>query len=57
MNKGAGTQDVLEACVDAKIKLTKFDPKPATLHEAFVAIVGGTSTDETMDPETAEATT
>lgn len=36
----ADTQSVLEACVAKKIKLTRFEPKNATLHEAFVAMVG-----------------
>ena len=33
-------QSVLEACVKKKIKLARFEPKRATLHEAFVAMVG-----------------
>jgi ABC-2 type transport system ATP-binding protein len=36
----ADTQKVLEKCVAKKIKLTRFEPKPPTLHEAFVAMVG-----------------
>ena len=34
------SQDVLVRCVDQKINLTRFEPKQATLHEAFVAMVG-----------------
>ena len=36
----AKSQDVLERCVKQKINLTRFEPKQATLHEAFVAMVG-----------------
>lgn len=31
---------ILEKCVEAGVKLTRFDPKAASLHEAFVAMVG-----------------
>jgi len=30
----------LEACVKAKMKLTRFEPKNPSLHEAFVTMVG-----------------
>ena len=36
----AKSQDVLERCVKQKVNLTRFEPKQATLHEAFVAMVG-----------------
>jgi len=36
----ADSQSVLEKCVAQKIKLTRFEPRPPTLHEAFVALVG-----------------
>ncbi len=36
----ANSQEVLERCVFEKINLTRFEPKPPTLHEAFVAMVG-----------------
>lgn len=31
---------ILEKCVNDKIKLTRFEPKAPSLHEAFVALVG-----------------
>ena len=31
---------MLERCVAEKIKLTQFEPKQPTLHEAFVELVG-----------------
>lgn len=34
------TQTILETCVAQKIKLSRFEPKNPTLHEAFVAMVG-----------------
>jgi len=34
------THDVLEGCVNKSIRLTRFEPKQASLHEAFVAMVG-----------------
>ena len=34
------TQSVLERCVAQKITLERFEPKAATLHDAFVALVG-----------------
>ncbi len=40
LRDGAETQSILEACVQNKIKLTRFEPKNPTLHEAFVAMVG-----------------
>ncbi len=40
LNDGADTQTILEACVSRKIKLSRFEPKNPTLHEAFVAMVG-----------------
>lgn len=36
----AEAHDVLEACVNGGVKLTRFEPKQASLHEAFVAMVG-----------------
>lgn len=40
LKDGADTQTILETCVNKKIKLTRFEPKNPTLHEAFVALVG-----------------
>ena len=36
----AETQSVLERCVAQKITLERFEPRAATLHDAFVALVG-----------------
>ena len=36
----AETHSLLEACVNGGIKLSRFEPKPQSLHEAFVAMVG-----------------
>ena len=33
-------QDILVRAVDQNIKLTRFEPQRASLHEAFVAMVG-----------------
>ena len=51
----AQSQDVLERCVKQKINLTRFEPKQATLHEAFVSMVGKDLL-ATMELEQAEAT-
>mgnify|MGYP000191191772 CR=1 FL=1 len=40
LKSDAETQTVLETLVGKHIKLTRYEPKPATLHEAFVAMVG-----------------
>lgn len=40
LKEGADAQSVLEKCVAQKIKLSRFEPRPPTLHEAFVALVG-----------------
>ena len=37
----ADAQDVLKACVDADVKLTRFEPVRAHLHDAFVHLVEG----------------
>ena len=50
----AKSQDVLERCVKQKVNLTRFEPKQATLHEAFVAMVGKDLL-ATMEIEQAEA--
>ncbi|MGB0905905.1 MAG: ABC transporter ATP-binding protein [Maricaulaceae bacterium] len=36
----AEAHSVLEACVNENVKLTKFEPKAPSLHQAFVAMVG-----------------
>lgn len=40
LNPGADAQGVLRACVEAGVKLTRFEPKRPHLHDAFVALVG-----------------
>ncbi|MGB6230889.1 MAG: ATP-binding cassette domain-containing protein [Litorimonas sp.] len=40
LNRTAQTPDLLERCVEAGVRLTRFEPIRATLHEAFVALVG-----------------
>ena len=40
LNDNAQPQDVLERCVSKKIELSRFEPIKASLHEAFVAMVG-----------------
>ena len=42
----ADSHTVLETCVDQNIRLTRFEPRAATLHEAFVAMVGGDVMDD-----------
>ena len=36
----AETHSLLEACVNGSVRLSRFEPKPQSLHEAFVAMVG-----------------
>jgi len=40
LNAGVDAQDVLRTCVEAGVKLTRFEPKRPHLHDAFVALVG-----------------
>ncbi|MFB9373976.1 ABC transporter ATP-binding protein [Algimonas porphyrae] len=40
LTRTAQTPDILERCVEAGVRLTRFEPTRATLHEAFVALVG-----------------
>lgn len=40
MKDSVEAQDILVKAVDQNIKLTRFEPRRATLHEAFVAMVG-----------------
>ena len=40
MKDTVDAQDILVKAVDQNIKLTRFEPQRATLHEAFVAMVG-----------------
>jgi len=51
LNDKADTQTILETLVKKKIKLARFEPKSATLHEAFVAMVGG---DAAAEPPTGQ---
>ena len=48
LNDHAQNQDVLERCVAEKIELSRFEPIKASLHEAFVAMVG---TDKLTDAD------
>jgi ABC-2 type transport system ATP-binding protein len=40
LTRDAQTPDLLERCVEAGVRLTRFEPMRASLHEAFVALVG-----------------
>ena len=40
LKRAAQAHSVLERCVEKNIKLTRFEPREPTLHEAFVALVG-----------------
>lgn len=40
MKNSADSHSILEKCVNDKIKLSRFEPKAPSLHEAFVALVG-----------------
>jgi len=40
LKRESQTPDILERCVEAGVRLTRFEPIRATLHEAFVALVG-----------------
>ena len=40
LKPGADAQDVLRACVQAGVPLTRFEPRRPHLHDAFVALVG-----------------
>ena len=40
LKRDADNHAILEKCVNSKIKLLRFEPKPPSLHEAFVALVG-----------------
>jgi ABC-2 type transport system ATP-binding protein len=45
LNSGVDAQTVLRACVDAGIKLSRFEPRRPHLHDAFVTLVGETAED------------
>jgi ABC-2 type transport system ATP-binding protein len=40
LTREAQMPDILERCVEAGVRLTRFEPMRASLHEAFVALVG-----------------
>ena len=46
---------MLEACVARKTILTRFEPERATLHDAFVTLVGGQHIADAMTAEQEEA--
>jgi ABC-2 type transport system ATP-binding protein len=48
---GSDAQDVLKACVEADVKLTRFEPVRAHLHDAFVHLVGRDA-ETPSEPET-----
>jgi ABC-2 type transport system ATP-binding protein len=49
---GSDAQSVLKACVEAGVKLSRFEPVKAHLHDAFVHLVGDEA-DETLAEEPA----
>lgn len=51
LTRDAQTPDILERCVEAGVRLTRFEPIRASLHEAFVALVGKDAIDGTPEPE------
>jgi len=44
LENGSGSRQLLSACVEAGAPLTLFEPARASLHEAFVALVGDQAT-------------
>ena len=56
LNASCGAQDVLRACVEAGIKLSRFEPRRAHLHDAFVTLVGEDPAEEPAadQPQTPE---
>jgi ABC-2 type transport system ATP-binding protein len=52
LSREAQTPDILERCVQAGVRLTRFEPMRASLHEAFVALVGR----DALDADDAEMT-
>ena len=50
----AQVPDLLEACVEAGVRLTRFEPTRASLHEAFVALVGEDVRADLEQPRSAE---
>jgi len=53
LKRDAQTPDILERCVQAGVRLTRFEPMRASLHEAFVALVGEDALESDMSEETA----
>jgi ABC-2 type transport system ATP-binding protein len=47
LDNGRGSRQLLQACVEAGAPLSLFEPARASLHEAFVALVGGKSAPST----------
>ena len=43
LKNGEGSRQLLQACVEVGAPLTLFEPTRASLHEAFVAVVGATA--------------
>ena len=58
MKDAVDTQDILVKAVDQGIKLSRFEPQRASLHEAFVALVGEDAAAEGVeDISSSEGTT
>lgn len=55
LKPGADAQQVLRACVEAGLKLTRFEPRRPHLHDAFVALVGEEGARDLDAPELSEA--
>ena len=49
LDNGMGSRQLLQACVEVGAPLSLFEPARASLHEAFVALVG-----DKMKPSAAE---
>ena len=51
MKDTVDSQDILVKAVDQNIKLTRFEPQRASLHEAFVAMVGADAAEDNIETE------
>ncbi|MBS0386555.1 MAG: ATP-binding cassette domain-containing protein [Proteobacteria bacterium] len=49
LENGMGSRQLLSACVEAGAPLSLFEPARASLHEAFVALVGGEAADKAAE--------
>ncbi len=55
LKPGADAQQVLRACVEAGLKLSRFEPRRPHLHDAFVALVGEEGAPDLKAAELSEA--